>query len=291
MTTTHALSRPTGRLTAAAVLLLVVGVLALPEGAAAQDGLTWENATELSFVSTGGNASSSTLGLKSSLTGTSGLNAFKVEVGGIRGETHVTTRTATGTTSDFTVTETSTSQLIAESYFARGRYDRAFDGAYAFAGVGWDRNTFAGVQNRYAAVLGLGRTWVDGEAGRFKTDLGATYTIQKDVDPAAGADDGFGGARLSVDATRRISATVDYASTLLVDENVEDTEDFRADWTNSVAVGLSDALAFKTSLQLLFDNQPALISVPLSGAPAGTTVLTPGDEVDTVFTVALVITL
>jgi len=261
----------------------------------AQDaGFIWENATELSFVSTGGNASSSTLGLKSSLMGTSGPNAFKIEVGGIRGETDITTRTATGTAGSFTVNETSTSQLTAESYFARGRYDRAFDGAFVFAGFGWDRNTFAGIQNRYAGVLGLGRTWTDSEAGRLKTDIGATYTIQKDVDPAPGADDAFGGVRLTVEATRRVSSNVDYASMLLVDENVEETEDFRADWTNSVSVALSEALAFKTSLQLLFDNQPALISVPLftgGGVPTGTNVLTPGDELDTVLTVALVIKL
>ncbi len=280
-----------GTALSAAVLMTAATALAAPAAAQDAEGFTWENATELSFVSTGGNASSSTLGLKASLTGTSGPNAFNLELGGIRGESEITTRTATGTTDSFTVTEATTSQLTAESYFARGRYDRAFNGAYAFAGLGWERNTFAGFQNRYATVLGLGRTWVDGETGRFKTDLGVTYTIQKDVDPAPGVDEGFAGARLSVDAMRRISASVSYASTLLVDENVQDTGDLRADWTNSVSVGLSDALAFKTSLQLLFDNQPALISVPLSGAPPGTTVLTPGDKVDTVLTVALVITL
>jgi len=284
---------PRHALTTTALLLTVTA--ALPVGALAQDaGFAWVNATELSFVSTAGNASSSTLGLKSSLTGTSGANSFKIELGGIRGETNVTTRTATGTPGDFTVSEATTSQLTAESYFARGRYDRAFTEAYAFSGGGWERNTFAGIQNRYAGVAGLGRTWVEGEAGRFKTDVGATYTIQKDVDPAPGADDAFGGVRLSIDATRRVSSNVDYASMLLVDENLEDRDDLRADWTNSVSVALSGALAFKTSLQLLFDNQPALIAVPLvdaGGIPTGADVLAPGDEVDKVLTVALVIRL
>ena len=275
---------------------LLLGALAtLPPQASAQDeGINWENATELSFVSTGGNASSSTLGLKSALTGTSGQNSFKIEVGGIRGETSVTRRTATGTSASFNVNKATVSQLTAESYFARGRYDRAFDGAFAFAGLGWDRNTFSGIQNRYAGVAGLGRTWFDGETGRLKTDIGATYTVQKDVDPAPGADDAFGGLRLSIDGRRQVSAAVEYASVLLVDENLEDTEDLRADWTNSVSVALSEALAFKTSLQLLFDNQPASVRVPLvdgTGTPTGTTVLAPSDEVDTVLTVALVIKL
>ena len=286
----------TYRMTVRALVLTAAG-LGQTVTVSAQDavgGIAWENATELSFVSTGGNASSSTLGLKAALIGTSGANAFRLTLGGIRGETNTTNRTATGTVGSFTVNETTVSQLTAESYFARGRYDRNFTNAYLFSGAGWDRNTFAGVQNRYSAVLGIGRTWTDGDAGLFKTDIGATYTIQKDVDPAPGADDGFGGIRATIDATRRLSGSTQFASTLIVDENVENTKDFRADWINSLSVSLSETLALKTSLQVLFDNQPSLLGVPLLdglGVPTGTQVPTPGDEVDTVLTLTLVITL
>ena len=141
------------------VFLLAVGTLSMPGHATAQDetgAYTWENSTELSFVSTGGNASSSTLGLKSTLTATGGRSTFKIEVGGIRGETTFRTRTATGSATNFTVDETTNSQLTAENYFVRGRYDRAFASAFAFSGAGWDRNTFAGIQNRYSLVAGLG---------------------------------------------------------------------------------------------------------------------------------------
>jgi putative salt-induced outer membrane protein YdiY len=177
-------------------MFVAVLALAIASPAQAQDaGFVWENATELSFVSTSGNASSTTFGIKASLTGTGGPNTMKLEVGGIRASSEITTRSATGTPGSFTVTETTASETTAESYFARSRYDRAFAGAFAFGGFGWDRNEFAGVRNRYAAVAGVGRTWVDGESGRFKTDIGATYTIQKDVSPSPGADDAFAGAR------------------------------------------------------------------------------------------------
>lgn len=281
---------------ACASVALLSATLLGPCRLAAQDdagAFAWENATELSFVSTGGNASSSSLGLKAALTGVGGQNTFKIELGGIRGETSVRTLTATGTPTNFLVNETTVSQLIAENYFVRGRYDRAFASAYAFTGAGWDRNTFAGVQNRYALVAGLGKTWADSETSRFKTDLGATYTIQKDVDPAPGADDGFGGLRFTGDAMRQLSESTDFLSALVVDQNVQDTEDLRADWINSLSVSLSERLAFKTSLQLLFDNQPSLLSVPLfdgGGAPNGN-VLTPGDKVDNIITLALVIKL
>ena len=277
---------------------LLIALLALPGYARAQDdtgAYTWENSTELmSFVSTGGNASSSTLGLKSTLVATGGQNAFKIELGGIRGETTFRTLTATGSATNFTVNETRNSELTAENYFARGRYDRAFASAFAFSGAGWDRNTFAGIQNRYSFVAGLGKAWTDSETGRFKTDIGLTYTIQKDVDPAPDVDEGFGGIRLTVEAMRQLPGGAEFSSALIVDENVEDTDDLRADWVNSLGVSLSERLSFKTSLQLLYDKRPSLLSVVLldpGGVPSGTDVLTPGDKVDKILTLALVITI
>jgi hypothetical protein len=50
---------------------------------------------------------------------------------------------------------------------------------------------------------------------------------------------------------------------------------------------MAEGLALKTSLQLLFDNEPALVSVPLQGTEES--VLTELDRVDSVFTVALVV--
>jgi len=275
--------------------LIPLGLLVAVVGAGpatAQEPITWENSTELAFVSTGGNASASTLGLKATLSGTKGANKLKFEVGGIRSSIGVTTRTATGTPGDFTVTKTTVSQVTAENYFARSRYDRKLEGAFLFAGADWDRNTFAGIQNRYALVAGIGRTLIDGETGHLKADVGGTYTVQKDVHPTPGASNGFGGIRANVDALRHISSSVDFASVLIVDENLADTEDLRTDWTNSISVALSQKLALKASLQLLFDNVPALQEVPLvddSGTPTGATVSTPGDKLDRVATLTLVI--
>jgi putative salt-induced outer membrane protein YdiY len=268
--------------------------LAIPARGVDAQGFAWENATELSFVSTAGNASSTTFGVKSALTGTGGANTFKLELGGIRASSTITTRTATGTVANPVVTETEASDLTAASYFARSRYDRAFTSAFAFGGAGWDRNTFAGVKNRFQTVVGVGRTWVEGESGRFKTDIGATYTIQKDVQPVAGSDDAFGGFRVSIDAARRLTASADYASTLIVDENLETTADLRADWINSLTVSISEGLALKTSLQLLYDAEPAFLTVPLLdglGVPTGTNVPARGDEIDSVATLTLVIRL
>ncbi len=273
-----------------------LALICTPTLAAAQEptGFTWENETEVSYVSTSGNASSRTFGLKGTLQGSGGPHEVTVEVGGVRASSDVTTLRAIGTADDFTIAETVRSETTAESYFARGRYDRSFGVGFGFVGGGWDRNTFSGIQNRFQIVGGVGRSFIDSDAGRFKADLGLTYTIQKDVEPAPGADDGFGGWRISVDAARQLTATSQFQSQMVMNSSFSEPDDVRLDWGNSLSVSINDALALKTSLQLLWDNVPALLSVPLEtvgGTPTGTTVLTPSEKLDSVITLALVIRL
>jgi putative salt-induced outer membrane protein YdiY len=272
--------------------LILIWLLGLQQPLAAQDqdAFTWENEAELAYAQTSGNASTNTLAASAKLSGEGGQNAFQIELGGIRAST--TTRRAVGTTGSFQ--EDTETDVSAASYYAKARYDRTLDGIFVFAGGGWERNTFAGFENRYSAVAGFGRTWVDVESGHFKTDIGGTYTVQKDVEPAPGADDAFGGLRLSIDAARSLTSTTDFTSTLVADQNLEETDDLRADWTNAVAVSISEGLALKVSYQLLYDHQPALVSLDLfdgAGTPTGTQVSVVGDKLDTVLAVALVIKL
>lgn len=279
-----------------ACLLLALFTATSTRPLAAQDSeaFAWDNTSELSFVSTGGNAASSTLGLKAALTGSGNGNTFKFEVGGIRAESEFRTRTAVGTEGSFQVREEIRSEVTAESYFAKARYERDLGKAFFFAGSGWDRNTFAGVQNRFGTVAGLGAALVEGDSGHLKADLGATYTIQKDVSPAPGADEGFGGLRFSIDASRVLSETATLGTVVILDENLENTDDLRADWQTSLTVSISQGLALKTSFQLLFDNLPASVGLPLEttgGAATGVTVPVPGNDLDRIFTLTLVIKL
>ncbi len=248
----------------------------------------WSSSAELSYVLTAGNASASTLGVRTTTSYQWPDATFEFAAGGIRTESETTTRTATGTVDDFQITETTVSRLTAESYFARGRYDREISGAtYAFGGAGWERNTFAGFDNRYSGVAGLGRDWLTGEGRRLKTSLGLTYTKQNDVVEDPTADDAFSGMRATVDFAHPVSETARYTTLLVVDENLSRTSDLRADWTHSLSADISDGLSLQTTYQILFDNEPALVAVPLNGSQ----VLTPLEEVDSVFTVAIVVTL
>jgi putative salt-induced outer membrane protein YdiY len=269
---------------------VVVGVMAavvVPGIVAGQDERTlgWSDVAELTFVLTAGNASSSTFGLKNTAERLWEKTSFKLSFGAVRTESGRTTRTATGIPDNFTVLESTETEVTAENYYVKSRLDRTLgDAAFIFGGADWDRNTFAGIQNRYGLVSGAGKAWFEQDTRKLKTDLGLTYTIQEDVVETPGADDSFLGLRGSYDFFHKLTETTDLTSVLVVDQNLNTTEDLRADWTNSLAVAMSERLALKTSLQILFDKDPALTAVPLGD----TEVLTPLGKVDTVFTVAVV---
>lgn len=271
----------------AGMLLVGAGGLAAQEEVGG-----WEAKTELSFVQTGGNASASTLGLANLFTRDWGSTQIKIDFGGVRTETTRFTRTATGTADNFNVTETTNSELSAENYFARTRLDRKLsDRTSVFGQTGWLRNTFAGLDNRFVTVAGIANQWVDTDQQKLRTAYGVTFTKQDDVVPNPDISDTFVGAQFTSEFWRQLTETAEWTSTLVVDGNGDDTSDIRADWVNALGVSMSDRLALKTTLQLLFDNQPSLVGVPLTGpggADAGT-VLVPLDEFDRVFTVALVV--
>lgn len=275
-----------------ALFALALVAPALPLSAQ-EGGFAWENGTEVGFVTTSGNASSTTFSLKSSLTGTGGANQFKIEVGGMRASSKVTTRTARGSASDFSIVKTTTTVESAANYHVRSRYDRDLGRAFAFGGAGWERNTFSGFEHRFSLVLGLGKTWVNRDSGRFKTDVGGTFTVQQDVSEEADGTDRFGGVRATIEGARTLTETTDLETTFVLDENLKNTDDLRFDWTTSISVALTEGLAFKTSYQLVFDNEPALISVPLfdtGGTPQGT-VGVESAELDTFLMLSLVIKL
>jgi len=244
----------------------------------------WSDVAELTFVFTAGNASSSTLGVKNTADYAWPNASFQIAGGAVRTESGIAMRVATGTPDDFEVTEETDTELTAENYFVKTRYDRTVGALFVFGGAGWDRNTFAGVKNRYAFVGGGGRTWFNSESRRFKTDVGLTYTVQDDVVENPGAAESFLGLRSSFDFFHKLTSTTDFTSALVVDESLDETSDLRADWTGSIAVAMSSRLALKTSLQLLYDNDPALAAVPLGAAE----VLAPLKKVDSTLTLAIV---
>jgi len=248
--------------------------------------LGWTDVAELSFVMTSGNSETDSLSIKNTAVKTMESSTFSIDFGALRAES--STRFAIGTVDNFV--EADASELTAESYFLRGRYDRELsERLFWFVGGGWEKNTFAGIENRYSAVVGLGHVWFDNETSRFRTDYGVTFTRQEDV---TGIEDDFLGLRLSWDYWRQINASTEFGSVLILDPNLDESDDWRADFTNWLGVSMSDHLALRVSLQLLYDNLPSLGELTLfdaTGLATGDVVLAELDELDSLLTVGLII--
>ena len=285
-------------------VLVLVGLLVMSgfataalsqEAAEEEKKLGWSDAAELSYVMTSGNAEASTLGLKNTLTYEAEESTFTLKAAAVRAEASTFLRRAVGTPTDFVLIEQETSDLTAENYMLAGRYERDItERFFWYAGAGWDRNRFSGIDSRTVVEGGLGNTWIDREDLTFKTSYAGTWTKQEDVVELPDADDSFLGLRLSWEYEHLFGEATTYTNDLVFDENLDETSDWRADMVNSVTVSMTKRLALKASLQWLYENEPAFAAAPLfdpldpTGPPIGV-VPFELDELDTIFTTSLVI--
>jgi len=275
-------------------------LLALTASASLADApkIGWADTAEFSLVATGGNTESETFGFKDKLTRTWERSLFTVNAGGIRVQTTTVDHFAIGPDPNlpFSLHETRTTNLTAENYFLNGRFDHKItDRFFWFAGGGWDRNTFAGVQNRYTGFGGVGNIWADKDDLKFRTDYAATFTNQEDVVKDPNTQSSFAGARFSSSLQKKLGSNTLYSNDLVIDENLSDTKDLRANMTNAVAVAINKKLALRVSLQWLYDNQPSFKTIDLFSALPPTasnnvgTVTFQLDKLDTIFTTSLVV--
>jgi len=252
----------------------------------------WSDSAELSYVVTEGNSEANTLGFKNALLGKWVESQFGLKAGAIRAESTTGDRRAVGTPSSFQLIEPP-KEVSAESYFLNSQYDRNITERFFWGvGAGWDRSRFAGIQNRYTGHVGVGNIWLNREDLTFRTDYSATYTDQEDVLEIPGTDKSFLGARFAWEYANAFGKNATYTNTLVVNENLDDTDDLRADMINSLAVTMNKRLALKVSLQWLYDNQPSFVDIALENPPGtftGQTVAIELDELDTIFTSSLII--
>ena len=253
--------------------------------------LGWGAEAEISYVQASGNSDANTLGLKARIGRKWKMSQLELKASGLRASSGERERTAVGTEETFVVEERSTSELKAENYLLNGRLERKVSERFFWnVGATWERDRFAGIDNRTQGVLGVGNTLIDRERLKLKTTYGATLTHVVDVDEAANADRTFLGAQLTWALEVGLGKNAKYTSTLDLDDNLEEVEDFRADMVHGLSASVTSHLALKVSLQWLYRNRPALVEVPLS-SPAGEasgTVLVPLEKLDTKLTTALV---
>ena len=278
-----------------ALVLVAAALFAVPALAEDPPKLGWSDTAELSYVQTAGNSETSTFGFRDTLLYRWDKALFTFKVGGIRAESTTLDRRAYGTVDDYYVNDNPMTTVTAEAYFANVQYDRKISEHFAWnAGGGWDRNTFSGIQNRYQVFAGVGNVWVDKETVKFKTDYSATYTKREDVvfDPDPNRKDKFAGLRFAWDYLHKFGAATTFTNVLVLDDNLQETSDWRGDTVFSVGVAMSKKLALKVSLRFLYANQPSKEEValyPSEGVEQSGTVLVPLEKLDTIFTTSLVV--
>lgn len=275
------------------VLGLLMGISPM---AWAEDGeaeLGWRYSGELSLILAEGNAEASTFGLQAKVERLFEGATLEILMNGLQAESTTTSREAFGTVDDFRVVERSTTETTAEKYGFGLRYDRSINERLTwFLGATWERNELSGFRDRTTLLAGVGQIWSDTESTRFRTDYGVTYTQQDDLIENRALSDGFAGLRLGYDLWHQVTPSTTFESRLGIDANLDETDDLRADLVNALQVAINGHLALKVSLQLLYDNLPALTAVPLFdavGIPTGDSVTAELDELDSILTVALVL--
>lgn len=255
----------------------------------------WYFDAELATVATSGNSESQTIGFGGKLRRVWTKSELNFRGGATQTESSLISRTATGTTDDYTVQENKETTKTAEMYFGRGWYQYNFSPKFfAFTGLDWMSNKFAGIDSRTLVALGAGNTWIDSDRTKFSTNYSMTYTFEEEVVENPFVKTEFAGVRLGYNLDWKLSSSTTFESDLVADWNLDNTDDVRVDWYNALPVSISETLQLKPALRVFWRNDPALTTVPLvdgAGDPTGDTVVTPLEEIDMVFTLALVVKL
>jgi putative salt-induced outer membrane protein YdiY len=191
------------------------------------------------------------------------------------------------------VNENEVTEKTAEFYFATAKYDyQVHERFLVFGGLDWLRNTFSGIDSRFLIAAGAGNTWWDNDRTRFITDYSFTYTFQEDVVKNPLTESDFPGVRLGIEYWRQVTESTEFKTVFTGDLNLDNTDDVRIDTMFELPVSVSDQLALQPALRLLWRNDPSLTEVPLftqAGDDTGETVAVPLEELDTIFTLALVL--
>jgi len=156
------------------------------------------------------------------------------------------------------------------------------------------RNRFAGINSRTLVAAGVGNKWVDNADVRFKTDYSFTYSFQNDVVENPFAKTNFPGVRFAYDFWYKLTESTEFESIFTVDWNLDNTDDIRFDFYNALPIKISEVFTLKPSLQLLWRNEPSLTEIDLfanDGTPTGLKVLTPLKNMDSLFSLTLVVNL
>ena len=233
--------------------------------------LGWSNSTDLSLVVTAGNSAIQTFGFSDQLRQVRKDARFEFEVNVVRSNTSDDHFFLVAPGLEFPVggapASPATSLIKPEptldvaTYLLRGTYERNINPRLFWnTGASWDRNDDAGILNRYIVHTGVGNRWVDTERRRFASSYGISYTDREEEKPDPEKDRRFAGARLGWDYRERFNAGTVFDNKFATNVNFSDPSDYSIDTTAALTLAVVSHVSLKTSLQWLFEHEPALES-------------------------------
>lgn len=279
--------------------IAVLGLLAAasPGHAAVVPG--WYSTTDLMFAMATGNSQTFNLGVNLDVTRQWLRTEWKTTATFQRTDVNEPGRRAIGTPGSFTF-ETGPSVTKSEKLFFNTVVNRRITERFLWnAGGSLERDIFAGLRLRSLGQLGVGYLWLKPDnSNKFQVGVAGTYTSQDDVEDDPTTENQFFGVRFTADDETRFGDRQQhvFTSLLVVDENLQDTDDLRFNWNNGLSVAINNRLSLKLGLQFAYDHLPQLVDFDLFlRTPGGLLVETgetvPGraEELDTTASVSLVI--
>ncbi len=221
---------------AAAIFFVTFPALSLfaQEAAPAGPPPVWSGKAEASYVSTSGNTSVQTIG--------AGLEVdYKKDLwSGLAKGAFVQAKTEG---------ETTARSLAGELRGARSLSPR-FE---LFAQGDYLRNTFSGIDNRYAGLAGAAYSAVKTPSQELKAQAGLGYTKE---DRLTGGNRSFASAAAGLLYKLKLSKTSDLSEEFLYTRDLKDSEDWRIANTFSVTAAISTVLSLKASYALNYLREP-----------------------------------
>jgi putative salt-induced outer membrane protein YdiY len=266
-----------------ATIIASLGVV-LAEEPAAPVARPWKDSADFGLVLTTGNTENFNVSLTNKFVYTWSNAEFTLDAAALRTEN--TVRTLANDTAANTVVVTETDTTTAEMYALGGKYThKILESFFWYVNAGWVSNKPSGIDNRYGAGGGLGYHFFKTEVQTLSMEFGVDYTKEEQT---TGFSDSFAGARLFLGYLYNISKTSSFTEDLTLLENLDDTDDFRGRSVSALTASLTQKLALKVSLTLLYDDQPVVVDVP-PVAPATAPAQFEFDKLDTILTAALVV--
>ena len=284
--------------TSARALLRVASVAAIvgcswPATLHGQGPPGWRGDVRLGFVTTDGNSETETLSLRTKLNYDTPYTKFDLRAGGLQTRTTSFLRFAELDNAGMPVlVEEPSTSLSAERYWTKLHVRQVFGpaGLFWFSRLEWDRNVPAGIKNRYSGIGGLGNDWVDNAKRRFWTEYGWTFNRERRRIEGLERATNFPGLRLEWEFWWKLSESSQYRNELVVNQNLDDTADLRAEMSQELQVGLSERFSLIVALEQYYDDDPPLNSLPIvvGGVRTGENVLVAFDKLDTYLSTSLV---